>query len=139
MREIASVTDLKNEEKQQIKDSIAEKESLENEATQQLQIMVAEFQVLREKIMEFDRQKDDYKEKLDVLDAKIESSKRRLNGHLEAQQNCEEAFQRKQAEIEAATVEANSAGPRVTSNRHKTQIQRDIDKQRGSIQVRVKY
>lgn len=132
------IAELKNEEKQKIKDTIAEKEELITEARQQLLNMAAEFKVLTEAFMDAEDRRLDHKGKLDSLDAKIESSKRKQNEHLQAQENCEKVIERKQAEIEAATEQASNVGPRVSSNRHKTQIQRDINKRRTEIQVGTK-
>jgi predicted ATP-grasp superfamily ATP-dependent carboligase len=136
LREMEKDSELKNEQKLQIKDMIAEQEELKKQAHQQLLSMAADFKVLNEKCLDADHRRQEHKGKLETLDAKIESSKKKQNQHLENQQKIEKFVEEKQTEIETATEKANAVGPRVDSHRHKAQILKDINKQRNAIQVR---
>jgi chromosome segregation ATPase len=136
MREIERDTELKNEEKMQINDMIAEQEELKKQAHQQLLGMAADFKALNEKCMNAEQRKQDHKGKLESLEAKIEGCKKKQNEHLHNLQKCEKSVEKKKTEIETATEKANAVGPRVASRRHKAQIQRDINKQRNAIEVR---
>jgi uncharacterized coiled-coil DUF342 family protein len=137
MREIERDMELKNEEKLQIKDMIADQEELKKQAHQQLLGMAAEFKALNEKCMDAEQSKQEHKGKLESLDAKIEGCKKKQNEHLQNQQKCEKLVEKKQAEIETATEKANAVGPRVALCRQKAQIQREINKQRHAIEVRT--
>ena len=136
MREIERDAEVKNEEKLQIKDMIAEQEELKKQAHQQLLGMAAEFKALNEKCVDAEQRRQEHKGKLESLDAKIEGSKKKQNEHLQNQQKCEKSVEKKKTEIETATEKANAVGPRVASRRHKAQIQRDINKQRNAIEVK---
>jgi chromosome segregation ATPase len=137
LREIEKDLELKSEEKLQIKDVIAEQEELKKQAHQQLLSMAADFKVLNEKCLDAEHRRQEHKSELETLDAKIDSSKKKQNQHLEKQQKIEKSVEKKQTEIETATEKANAVGPRVDSHRHKAQILKDIIKQRNAIEVRT--